>query len=194
MDNVNNRPKKMSPEAKAMTILTLVLVVLVSVLSLVKVYSGGVDDIGTEDAEVLVDVATEDIIKFSYDYEGVTYTFEKVDDTWYYAEDHSLNITQYQISNMLSGVAPLEFIMQIDGVEEAAQYGLSESGRMLQYETADAQYTFELGGENQVVDSAYIRRPSDSTVYVVDSSVVTMFNKALEELVDEAENTEETAE
>lgn len=170
-----------------MTILTVVLVVLVSVFYFVKFFTGNMEATETDTAETLVDIAKEDIVKFSYDYEGETYTFEKVDDTWYYAEDHSLNITQYKISNMLSNIAPLESLMLIDDATDMTHYGFTADARFLEFETADAQYRYELGGENYVVKAAYIREPEGSLVYVVDETVVTTFNKTLKDLVDETE-------
>lgn len=183
----------MKKNAKNMTILTVVLMLLVTVLYFVKFFTGNMEATETDTAETLVDIAKEDIIKFSYDYEGETYTFEKVDDTWYYAEDHSLNITQYKISNMLSNVAPLKSLMLIDDATDMTHYGFTEDARFLEFETADAQYRYELGGENYVVEAAYIRKPDDSLVYVVEASVVTTFDKTLEDLADETEKTAEDA-
>uniref|UniRef100_UPI00405618B1 DUF4340 domain-containing protein n=1 Tax=Acetatifactor sp. TaxID=1872090 RepID=UPI00405618B1 len=184
----------MTKQAKNMTILTVVLLLLVTVLYFVKFFTGNMEATETDSAETLVDIVKEDIIRFSYDYEGETYMFEKVDDIWYYAEDYSLNITQYKINNMLSNVAPLKSLMLIDDATDMTHYGFMEEARFLTFETADAQYRYELGGENYVVEAAYIRVPDDSLVYVVEDAVVTTFNKTLEDLVEETSPAETTAE
>ena len=56
----------------------------------------------TEDTqETVLDVNSDDITSFCYVYEGETYAFEKEDDTWYYADDHSLNLNQDRIKAMI---------------------------------------------------------------------------------------------
>ena len=50
---------------------------------------------------------SDDITSFRYVYEGETYAFEKEDDTWYYADDHSLNLNQDRIKAMILKVAPM---------------------------------------------------------------------------------------
>ena len=68
------------------------------------------------DQVVVIDVSTEDIVRFSYDYEGETYAYEKEDDTWYYAPDHSLKLLQYRTGNLMSGLAPLKTGQVIEDV------------------------------------------------------------------------------
>ncbi len=192
--SMKRQPKRMNKQTKTITIMTLVFLVLVSILYFMKFFAGNMEATETESAEILVDIQKEAIVKLGYDYEGVTYAFEKVDDTWYYAEDHTLQIIQSEMDTMLAGIAPLKSLMLIDDATDMTQYGLSVENRMLTFETADAQYSFELGGQNYVVKASYIRRPQDALVYVVDSAVVSAFDKPLEELVEEAEAAEEAAE
>ena len=60
----------------------------------------------TEDTqETVLDVNSDDITSFRYVYEGETYAFEKEDETWYYADDHSLNLNQDRIKAMILKVA-----------------------------------------------------------------------------------------
>lgn len=145
-----------------------------------------------EPAETIFDARKEEVVRFTYDYNGESYTFEKKDDIWYYAEDSSLNIKQYQISNMLAKVAPLQAEMKIENVTDMTQYGFGESNRMIQYETEQESYLFEAGDYNAVSDVYYIRKPSEDVVYAVSAATVTIFDKLPEELAESSESEEDT--
>lgn len=174
----------MEKQFKRLLILLLVLAALAAVVLGLRHYNNTAGS-GTEEeetGEVVADVSKDDVIKLSYDYEGVTYTFEKIDDTWYYADDHSVNITQYKITNMISRVAPLTAEQVIEDVTNMAQYGLADDVRTISFETEAASYIFEAGDYNSVTDVYYIRKPSENTVYAVSSSVVNIFDKTLEDV------------
>ena len=145
----------------------------------------------TEDTqETVLDVNSDDITSFRYVYEGETYAFEKEDDTWYYADDHSLNLNQDRIKAMILKVAPLKAEQMIENVTDMSQYGLADPERTIQYETADRSVIINVGNLNSMTSQYYIAFPSEMKVYVVTTNVVTGFNYTLEDLVEET--TEET--
>lgn len=145
----------------------------------------------TEDTqETVLDVDYDDITSFSYVYEGETYSFEKEDDTWYYAGDHSLNLKQERIKAMLLKVAPLKVNQVIENVTDMSQYGLANPERTIRYETADRSVIINVGNLNSMTSQYYIAFPSEMTVYAVTTNVVTGFNNTLDDLVEET--TEET--
>ena len=150
----------------------------------------------TEDTqETVLDVNSDDITSFSYVYEGGTYSFEKEDDIWYYADDHSLNLKQERIKGMLLKVAPLKVNQVIENVTDMSQYGLANPERTIQYETADRSVIINVGNLNSMTSQYYIAFPSEMTVYAVTTNVVTGFNYTLDDLVEETVETEgETSE
>ena len=91
---------------------------------------------------------SDDITSFSYVYEGEPYAFEKEDDTWYYADDHSLNLNQERIKAMILKVAPLKADQVIENVTDMSQYGLANPERTIQYETADRSVIINVGNLN----------------------------------------------
>lgn len=143
----------------------------------------------------VVDIQADEIVSFSYDYEDVTYSFEKEEDTWYAAEDHSLNLVQSSVSYMLTDVAPLIADQVIENVTDMSQYGLAEPSRTISFETASESYIFYVGDYNDVSGVYYICKPSETTVYVVPALTVNGFNYTLEDLIEEevSTETEETA-
>ena len=149
----------------------------------------------TEDTqETVLDVNSDDITSFSYVYEGEPYAFEKEDDTWYYADDHSLNLNQERIKAMILKVAPLKADQVIENVTDMSQYGLANPERTIQYETADRSVIINVGNLNSMTSQYYIAFPSEMKVYVVATNVVTGFNYTLDDLVEETTEATETAE
>lgn len=149
----------------------------------------------TEDTqETVLDVNSDDITSFRYVYEGETYAFEKEDETWYYADDHSLNLNQDRIKAMILKVAPLKADQVIENVTDMSQYGLADPERTIQYETADRSVIINVGNLNSMTSQYYIAFPSEMKVYVVATNVVTGFNYTLEDLVEETTEATETAE
>ena len=149
----------------------------------------------TEDTqETVLDVNSDDITSFRYVYEGETYAFEKGDDTWYYADDHSLNLNQDRIKAMILKVAPLKAEQVIENVTDMSQYGLADPERTIQYETADRSVIINIGNLNSMTSQYYVAFPSEMKVYVVTTNVVTGFNYTLEDLVEETTEATETAE
>lgn len=178
-------------KSKRLLVLLLVLLLLVGALWGVQKYNEKQDEVAEEGIKI-VDIAEEDIVRFSYDYNGETHSFEKENDTWHYTADSSLEVTQYVISNMLSKVSPLTAEVVIEDVADMAQYGFGEEVRTIHYETEKASYIFEVGDCNSVSGVYYIRKPADTVVYAVDASVVTAFNKERADFITETEQTEET--
>ena len=149
----------------------------------------------TEDTqETVLDVNSDDITSFSYVYEGEPYAFEKEDDTWYYADDHSLNLNQERIKAMILKVAPLKADQVIENVTDMSQYGLADPERTIQYETADRSVIINVGNLNSMTSQYYVAFPSEMKVYAVTTNVVTGFNYTLDDLVEETTEATETAE
>ena len=176
----------------------LALVVLAAVFLGIRQYNKNeANDTGVTESidETVLDVDYDDIISFSYVYDGETYSFEKEDDTWYSVEDHSLNLNQNRIKAMILKVAPLKVNQTITEVTDMSQYGLANPERTIQYETADRSVIINVGSLNSMTSQYYIAFPSETTVYAVTTNVVTGFNYTLDDLVEETEeSTEESTE
>ena len=150
--------------------------------------------INEDTQETVLDVNSDDITSFRYVYEGETYAFEKKDETWYYTDDHSLNLNQERIKAMILKVAPLKADQVIENVTDMSQYGLADPERTIQYETADRSVIINVGNLNSMTSQYYIAFPSEMKVYAVTTNVVTGFNYTLDDLVEETTEATETAE
>ena len=187
----------MKKKQRQMIGMLLALVVLAAVFLGIRQYNKNIASATstTEDTqETVLDVNSNDITSFRYVYEGETYAFEKKDETWYYTDDHSLNLNQERIKAMILKVAPLKADQVIENVTDMSQYGLADPERTIQYETADRSVIINVGNLNSMTSQYYIAFPSEMKVYVVATNVVTGFNYTLDDLVEETTEATETAE
>lgn len=187
----------MKKKQRQMIGMLLALVVLAAVFLGIRQYNKNIASATstTEDTqETVLDVNSNDITSFRYVYEGETYAFEKKDETWYYTDDHSLNLNQDRIKAMILKVAPLKADQVIENVTDMSQYGLADPERTIQYETADRSVIINVGNLNSMTSQYYVAFPSEMKVYVVATNVVTGFNYTLDDLVEETTEATETAE
>lgn len=187
----------MKKKQRQMIGMLLALVVLAAVFLGIRQYNKNASSATsiTEDTqETVLDVNSDDITSFRYVYEGETYAFEKEDETWYYADDHSLNLNQDRIKAMILKVAPLKADQVIENVTDMSQYGLADPERTIQYETADRSVIINVGNLNSMTSQYYIAFPSEMKVYALTTNVVTGFNYTLDDLVEETTEATETAE
>ncbi len=173
------------------------------------------------EGEVLVDLDREDILRFSYVYDGETYVFEKaevtvvsqeseseaqsgddaksdiepaeaqVESCWVSTADRSLNLMQNRLESMAGKFTRIIAQNVITDVTDLSLYGLEEPSNTLHWETAQENYTYDVGDYNSFGNVYYICEPGSHTVYAVTASLGTGFGYSLEELVrEEADGTE----
>ena len=162
----------MKKQQRQLFVLVGVLVVLLCAFLGLRQYNKAQADKPVEKGEkiLVIDAAAEDVTQLAYNYEGEDCTFEKEEDTWYAAQDHSLNIKQTRITSMVNGIAPLEASQVIENVTDLAQYGLTEPQKTITVETAAKSYILYVGDKNDLTSSYYVCFPSTSTVYVVSAT------------------------
>lgn len=146
----------------------------------------------TEEKDTVIEGSPEDIVRFSYDYEGERYVFEKEDGTWYVEGDHSMEVTQYYITAMLSGIMPLVVEQTLEDVSDFSQYGLEEPQRNITLETEEGSYVLWVGDSNAITNMRYVRVNSGTDVYTLSQTLITRFDRSLDDIVtvpdDEEEN------
>lgn len=181
----------MKKQQRQLFVLVGVLVVLLCAFLGLKQYNKAQADKPVEEDEkiLVIDAAAEDVTQLAYDYEGENCAFEKEEDTWYAAQDHSLNIKQTRVTSMVNGIAPLEASQVIENVTDLAQYGLTEPQKTITVETAAKSYILYVGDKNDLTSSYYVCFPSTSTVYVVSATDINRFNYGLDELIEEETET-----
>lgn len=189
----------MKKQTLQLAILAAAVVILAAALLGIKHYNEVQEqESDAKDTEIIVDINRDDITKFSYEYDGETYAFEKKDDTWYYVDDPSMNLNQNIIGTMLLKLAKLEIVQSIENVTDMSQYGLDKDYLTFEYETADKSYILHIGSRNSMTGVYYMAMPSETTVYAMEArALVGSFERTPEDMEIEEETasagTEESA-
>ena len=173
----------MSKQLKQLLILILVLALMIGgFFAYMKYDEEKSKEAKKSTAITVIDNKRDDIVKFSYDYEGTVYSFEKVDGTWYVEGDQSIGLNQNTVNLMLNKLSPLTAEQEIAGVTDMSQFGFDAPTRVIRYETAENAYTVEIGAFNPVSDVYYMRVDEQGTVYVITSSIYNVFDRDLENM------------
>lgn len=185
----------MKNQKKQFLILVICLVVLLGGYVCLMKYNEKQADVPQEAvAEPIIQVLSEEITEFSYDYEGETYSFVLEEDTWKNKEDTSLNIDQTIVGNMVSQISQITADTAIENVEDLSLYGLDTPERIIAFVTSDTSAQIQIGDYNTMQDLYYLRVDEGTTVYAVASTRLKTFKYTLEDLVVEEATEEEEGE
>lgn len=182
----------MKKQKKQLIILAVILAALIGGFFGVRMYnqSRPKEESPLADRIQLVSLNSTDIIRFSYDYNGTKYEYDRVDGTWYYAPDHSLKLGQAKLNNFANRFAILKAKEEIDNVEDLSQFGLGEDSRTVSFATEKESETFWIGYYNELIGSYYICRPEENIVYLIDPYVIEQLDVDVSALAEEAKEEE----
>lgn len=177
----------MKKQKKQMIILAVVLVVLVAAYFILP----NVVKEEEEETEsyVVTAMAGDAVTQISFTNEGTEYTFVKEDDVWYSTEDRTLPISQETVDNLVDKAGNITSTTKIEGVTDFSQYGLDNPLHEVKLTANGTEHTIVMGDYNDITGEYYLYMKGESTVYTVESTVVTPFATTLEALVEEKEET-----
>ncbi len=139
-----------------------------------------------EEGIMIIEAFSSDIVTLSYDYEGETYSLEKVEDTWYPAGDHSRAVKPYYINGMLGGVSRLTVTDMLENVTDLSSFGLENPQRRIVFDTDIQRFQIYVGDYNSLTSSYYIQLADQpDVVYIVPQGSISRFNCGLEEILEE---------
>lgn len=145
----------------------------------------------------VTDMTADNVTKLSYTNENGTFNFTKVDDSWQYDNDTSLNIKESTINNMVIKVASLESDNQITDVSDASIYGLDTPDITISISDGSKTETIKIGDYNLTTSTYYVSRDDDtSVIYTTTSATISSFQtQSIDEFVEvesETQNDEES--
>ena len=120
--------------------------------------------------------------KLTYSYNNVTYVLEKVDSSWVYLEDDTLNIDQTSVTSLINAVSNVTSAVKIDNVTDFEQYGLEKPVNKVVINTSEGNVEFSVGNCNSSTGEYYFRVGQEKTVYMVNSIIGTKFNVEIKDL------------
>lgn len=175
--------KKKGKMAACLILLVLLLAVLVV---LTKKNSTADADSGSSDsgadAEKVVDFSKDDVTALSFQINGETVSFTKTagdDDTdiWTYDQEDGFPLDEGKITNVLSSLSSMtaERVIEGDEIDSMADFGLETPPQEVVVTAGDEKTTIHVGDKNS--SSRYYIYLNDDTskVYLVSTSLGTMF-------------------
>lgn len=152
-----------------------------------------------EDAKItLTAFEPDDITKISYDYNGVTYQFEKSGQEWKSKDDSSLNIDQDAFESFLKSAGSIQAQTKVT-FQENTDSSENEKADKASVDKADTEYGFDkpsrtvtitrekgtssliFGMKNEMLGQYYVKTSESSQIYLVEESVYTAFDKEAED-------------
>ncbi len=138
-----------------------------------------------EDSQTeMLSVKTSDVISFTYDLDGVNYTFEREDgkSDWMYVQDPSLELDQDTVTDMLSaGTSVSTKTIIADNLENASEYGLDHPSFTLSMNLKDSTVkTICLGTLNPMTSEYYSYIEGDERIFTLEQDFLSSFTTAEE--------------
>ena len=141
-----------------------------------------------EDEKIkLTGMSADKVTEFSYQNNGEEITFVKEDDTWYYQADKSVSIKQTSITSMLSNVGTITAGQKLEAPEDISEYGFDEPQNVIRVKGTDQELTITIGMYNSMTSQYYLMVSGDDSVYLVDSTIYTAFQKSVADVTEEPE-------
>lgn len=187
----------MKNQKKQLIILVCLLVFLVLAYFGLSYYNDAQEKKETEESTITItDFSSEEVVAFTYDYDEIEYSFSKNDDVWIYEGDTTLDMDEDVIETMLETAGSLLGEYEIDEYESLDTYGLDVPIKTIKLTMSDnTTLTIYVGDYNSIVGLYYVMVDEDSTLYMADSTILSMFEASYTDMiVEEIESVETTEE
>ena len=179
----------MEKQKKQLLVLLVLLILLILAYIGISFYNTSKEEEAEESIQV-TSLSVSDITKFSYVLDGETLSFTKNGSDWSYDADQSIDIDEDVLETLLEKAADITSTEEVTEYDNLADFGLEEPANVISLTTEEATTTIYVGSENEVTGDYYLMLADGDTIYVVDSTVATGFNKTIEDLTAEPEDTE----
>lgn len=173
--------KKKGKMAACLILLVLLLAVLVVLTK--KNSTADADSSSSDsdaDAEKVVDISKDDVTALSFQINGETASFTKTDgddDTWTYDQENEFPLDSSHVVSALSSICSMtaERVIEGDEIDSMADFGLETPSQEVVVTAGDEKTTIHVGDKNS--SSRYYIYLNDDTskVYLVSTSLGTMF-------------------
>lgn len=184
----------MEKQKKQLLVLLVLLILLILAYVGISFYNTSKEEEEAEQAEAetihVTSLSVSDITEFSYVLDGETLSFTKNGSDWSYDADQSIDIDEDVLETLLEKAADITSTEEVTEYDNLADFGLEEPANVISLTTEEATTTIYVGSENEVTGDYYLMLADGDTIYVVDSTVATGFNKTIEDLTAEPEDTE----
>ncbi|MBU5429894.1 DUF4340 domain-containing protein [Kineothrix sp. MSJ-39] len=167
-----------------MIILLVVLVLLIGGYFFLQSYNKKQEEKEDADKIQVAQIDADAIEAFSYQLNGETLSFTKIDGNWSYDQNTELHMDNDRITSMLANVTKVEADEEIDGVTDLSEYGLEDPANVITVTTADQTYTFTVGDHNATANCYYFMTDQQpDVVYTMTSGLCGSFQETADDLI-----------
>ncbi len=148
-----------------------------------------------ENRIVITEFTAEEVVSFSYDYNGITYSYTLNDEAWLYDGDTTLDMDESSIILMLTTAGSLLGQDRVSEYASLDMYGLDIPVKTVVITLTDGTVkTIKIGDYNEILGFYYLMVEGDENLYLVDSTIYDTFeiSEADLEVVAEENIEEET--
>lgn len=128
----------------------------------------------------LMSIGTDDMKSLGFFIDNHEVTFEKDGDDWIKSDEKDFPVNQDKLTEAAGTLYSVEADRALEDVEDLSEYGLDDPSNTITVTTEEEKTVLQVGEKNTSTGQYYIKMEGDdSTVYVVESSVVEPFMKNL---------------
>lgn len=138
----------------------------------------------------VTDFGYDEVTAFSYVYEDVTYRYTKDGDNWLYDGDTALDMEESLFTTMLYYAGSITAEEKLTEYEELSSYGFDEPSNVITFKVNGEDLVLKIGAHNEMLDLYYMLVEGDNSLYLVDDTWFTYFEKTYEDLEYVPEETE----
>lgn len=132
--------------------------------------------------ETILEVDPDTVTQLSWEYDGNSFTLNKEDDVWTYADDENFPVDQDYMQTMLELFQEFGVSFVIEDVDDYSQYGLDNPTCTITLQTEDTTYTVQLGNYSNMDEKRYVSI-KDGNAYLVNEDPLDTFDVELKDLI-----------
>lgn len=136
--------------------------------------------------EIVLELSSEDIQAFSWEYNETSLAFHK-DETWLYDADEAFPVDQEAVLDLLEPFASFGVSFIIEEVSDYSMYGLDDPVCTIHLETEDTSYDITLGDFSNMDQERYVSI-GDGNVYLAKNDPLDQFDTVLDALIQHDED------
>lgn len=171
---------------KKLIILIVVFIIFIAIYMSTS-YLNPKDD-ATDESVAVKEIDENSIKQISWEKDGESITLVKKDDVWSYLNNESFAIDQSYPKSMLSAISNLKSSQVLSEAENLSEYGLDKPVFVISVlSDDDTTTTYSIGNMNETTNKYYLILNEDTSIYMVDSTLISAFNYKLDDLKNKGE-------
>lgn len=131
----------------------------------------------------------ESVTSLSCESTGTAYSLSSSQDGWIEDSNSEMKLDQEKVENFLKDAGSITAVQEIQP-QDGEEYGFDPASAVITITTANGTSSLTFGMKNEMLGQYYLKTSESSSIYLVEESVYSIFEKTAEDF--EAEEDTET--